>query len=99
MDSDEPHASEQDPKRSMEHDPPRQTPDMTTPRVIELPRRLEPTSADTFLSGCEVDLRPLAVVLPLRGRDTVPGRRPPHSRRGPRPTRPSGDPGPGGDAA
>jgi hypothetical protein len=72
---------------------------MTTPRVIELPRRLEPTSADTFLSGCEADLRPLAVVLPLRGRDTVPGRRPPHPRRGPRPTRPTGDPGPGGDAA
>jgi hypothetical protein len=72
---------------------------MTTPRVIELPRRLEPTSTDTFLSGCEAELRPLAVVVPLRGRDTVPGRRPPRARRGPRPTRPSGDPGPGGDAA
>ena len=71
---------------------------MTTPRVIELPRRLEPTSADTFLSGCEAELRPLAVVLPLQ-RDTAPGRRPPHPRRGSRLTRPSGDPGPGGDAA
>jgi len=72
---------------------------MTTPRVIELPRRLEPTSADTFLAGCDGDQRPLATVVPLRARDVSAARRPPHSRRGLRPSRPSGDPGPGGDAA
>jgi len=72
---------------------------MTTPRVIELPRRLEPTSTDTFLSGCEGDPRPLGVVVPLRARDATGAVRSPHPRRGPRSTRPSGDPGPGGDAA
>ena len=99
MDSDEPHESEQDPERSMKHDPPPEQADMTTPRVIELPRRLEPTSPDTFLSEGERAPRPPGIVVPLRGRDSVPGRRPPHLRRGPRPTRPSSDPGPGGDAA
>jgi hypothetical protein len=67
---------------------------MTTPRVTELPRRLEPTSIDTFLG----DTRPLARVVPLHSRDRDPARRSqrPHRRR---PLRPSGDPGPGGDAA
>lgn len=83
----------------MKHDHPDHPPVMTTPRVVELPRRLEPTSADTFLGGCESDVLPLAVVLPLRARDSAAGRRSPRPRRGSRPTRPMGDPGPGGDAA
>ncbi len=49
---------------------------MTTPRVIELPRRLEATSADTFLGVHGPDLRPLAQVVALRPRD-----RRPHSGR------------------
>jgi len=65
---------------------------MTTPRVIELPRRLEPTSLDTFLGGC--DDRPPAVVVALRPRDGA-GRR----RSRARALRPTGDPGPGGQAA
>jgi len=69
---------------------------MTTPRVVELPRRLEPTSTDTFLAGCDSEV--LAAVVPLRSRDTS-ARRAARSRRGLRPTRPTGDPGPGGDAA
>jgi hypothetical protein len=39
---------------------------MTTPRVTELPRRLEPVGGDTFLAGYEAAPRPLAVVLPFR---------------------------------
>ena len=39
---------------------------MTTPRVTELPRRLEPVGGDTFLAGCEAAPRPLAVVLAFR---------------------------------
>jgi hypothetical protein len=39
---------------------------MTTPRVTELPRRLEPVGGDTFLAGDEPAPRPLAVVLPFR---------------------------------
>jgi hypothetical protein len=72
---------------------------MTTPRVTELPRRLEPTSLDTFLG----DSAPPARVVPLfsrdRDRDRDPGRRPPRGRRSGRAVRPMGDPGPGGDAA
>jgi hypothetical protein len=70
---------------------------MTTPRVIELPRRMEPTSLDTFLGGRVAEIRPLATVVPLRARD-VAGHRPVRRRRG-RPLFVSGDPGPGGDAA
>ncbi|MDX6681472.1 MAG: hypothetical protein QOG94_1511 [Solirubrobacteraceae bacterium] len=70
---------------------------MTTPSVTELPRRLEPTSIDTFLGG---DPRPLARVVPLHSRERDPARRSPRPRPRPRrPLRPSGDPGPGGDAA
>jgi hypothetical protein len=71
---------------------------MTTPRVTELPRRLEPTSLDTFLG----DSAPAARVVPLfsRDRDRDPSRRPPpRGRRSSRAVRPMGDPGPGGDAA
>jgi hypothetical protein len=49
---------------------------MTTPRVTELPRRLEPSSRDTFLGPA--DEAPLAVVLQMRPRDA---RRPPNRRR------------------
>ena len=66
---------------------------MTTPRVTELPRRLEPTSIDTFLGD-----GPLARVVPLNSRDRTAARRSPRPH-GRRPMRPSGDPGPGGDAA
>ncbi|HEV7805231.1 MAG TPA: hypothetical protein VGO80_05415 [Solirubrobacteraceae bacterium] len=62
--------------------------------MTELPRRLEPTSIDTFLG----DTRPLARVVPLHGRERDPARRSPRAHRR-RPLRPSGDPGPGGDAA
>jgi hypothetical protein len=70
---------------------------MTTPRVTELPRRLEPTSLDTFLG----DPGPAARVVPLfsRDRDRDPSRWPPRGRRSGRAVRPMGDPGPGGDAA
>jgi hypothetical protein len=54
---------------------------MTTPSVTELPRRLEPTSIDTFLGG---DPRPLARVVPLHSRERDPARRSPR----PRPRRP-----------
>jgi len=66
---------------------------MTTPSVTELPRRLEPTSYDTFLG----DTGPLARVVPLHSRERDARRAPRTHRR--RPLRPSGDPGPGGDAA
>lgn len=86
---------------------------MTTPQVTELPRRLEPTGADTFLGArdetrsvappSQADARgphPLALVLPLRPRDPLAARRPLKPRRGARrPPRPGGMPGPGGDAA
>jgi len=68
---------------------------MTTPRVTELPRRLEPTSLDTFLG----DFPPLARVVPLHSRDRDLRSRPPRGRRSSRELRPMGDPGPGGDAA
>lgn len=41
---------------------------MTTPRVVELPRRLEPTSADTFLGAERAEEPPLAEVIVLRPR-------------------------------
>ena len=83
---------------------------MTTPRVTELPRRLEPIGSDTFLGGREDEarppappslaiareLRPLAIVLPLRPRDPLAARRPAKPRRR---TRRPAHPGPGGDAA
>ncbi|HEV2786790.1 MAG TPA: hypothetical protein VGV67_10405 [Solirubrobacteraceae bacterium] len=34
---------------------------MTSPRVVELPRRLEPAGRDTFLAGCEPQPRLRAV--------------------------------------
>jgi hypothetical protein len=57
---------------------------MTTPRVVELPRRLEPISRDTFLATGEIDV-PLAVVVTLRPRDARGMRRPTMVRRGARP--------------
>jgi hypothetical protein len=45
---------------------------MTSPRVVELPRRLEPVSRDTFLSGdvgAPRSAARLAPVVPLRPRD------------------------------
>jgi hypothetical protein len=54
---------------------------MTTPRVTELPRRLEPSSPDTFLRGCD---GPLAEVIQLRPRDPRAPRRPSTARRGAR---------------
>jgi hypothetical protein len=48
---------------------------MTSPRVIELPRRLEPVGRDTFLGGPAVDAgRPVAYVknvVALRPRDAL----------------------------
>ena len=68
---------------------------MTTPRVTELPRRLEPIGGDTFLGGCEPDPRPrMAVVVQLPPRDANSPRR---TRRPAPPRRPMT--GPGGDAA
>jgi hypothetical protein len=85
---------------------------MTTPRVTELPRHLEPICADTFLGAREDDSpaprklsiaresRPLAVVLPLRPRDPLDPSRPAKPRRRTRrPPVSGGMPGPGGDAA
>jgi hypothetical protein len=66
---------------------------MTTPRVIELPRRLEATSADTFLGVNGRDPRPLVRVVALHPR----GRRP-QAGRGARPALSLVD-GPGDDAA
>jgi hypothetical protein len=59
---------------------------MTTPRVTELPRRLEPSSPDTFLRGCGE--APLAVVVQLRPRDPLVPRRRPAARRSARALRP-----------
>ena len=91
---DESHVSAQDLQPSSTHAPSPQPDPMTTPRVTELPRRLEPTSLDTFLGDA-----PPARVVPLFSRDRDPGRRPPPSGRRNRSVRPMGDPGPGGDAA
>jgi len=43
---------------------------MTTPRVTELPRRMEPIGADTFLG--QAPQRPSAVVLQFRPRSGRP---------------------------
>jgi hypothetical protein len=84
---------------------------MTTPRVIEMPRRLEPISADTFLGGCVSDApppapapavceaRPLAAVVQLRPRDPLATRRSARARRLRRNPRPGTYSGPGDDAA
>lgn len=85
---------------------------MTTPRVTELPRRLEPICSDTFLSAREDEApaprklaavresRPLGVVLQLRPRDPLTPSRPAKARRrNRRPPHVRSDPGPGGDAA
>jgi hypothetical protein len=66
---------------------------MTTPRVTELPRRLEPSSPDTFLRGCE-ETAPLADVVQLRPRDPLAARRMARARRVARPLRPLAWPGP-----
>jgi hypothetical protein len=66
---------------------------MTTPRVIELPRRLEATSADTFLGVLAPETRPLAPVVSLHSRT-----RRPRSDRGGRPVLSLVD-GPSDDAA
>ncbi len=53
---------------------------MTSPRVIELPRKLEPVGRDTFLGGREIDVpRSVAYVgnvVALRPRDALGLRRP-----------------------
>jgi hypothetical protein len=53
---------------------------MTSPRVIELPRRLEPVGRDTFLGAAETDAaRPVSYVgnvVALRSRDGRGLRRP-----------------------
>jgi hypothetical protein len=86
---------------------------MTTPRVIEMPRRLEPISADTFLGGCASDVppsaapaappvcesRPLAAVVQLRPRDPLAARRSARNRRVRHAPRPGTYTGPGDDAA
>ncbi|MEA2219101.1 MAG: hypothetical protein QOJ35_1727 [Solirubrobacteraceae bacterium] len=72
---------------------------MTTPHVTELPRRLEATSPDTFLSGAGADAAPLAPVVSLGARAASSGPRAPRPRRGSRPSRPPAGYGPGDDAA
>ncbi len=61
---------------------------MTSPRVIELPRRLEPVGPDTFLGGVVLDFAP-----PVRGADVValhPGESPSrHVRTAPLPSPPA----------
>jgi hypothetical protein len=52
----------------------------TTPRVIELPRRLESTSTDSFLDKAGTDA-PLATVLQLRPRAGQRAKRSSRSRR------------------
>lgn len=53
---------------------------MTSPRVIELPRRLEPVGRDTFLGGPAVDaphrVAYVGNVVALRPRDALGLRRP-----------------------
>jgi hypothetical protein len=71
---------------------------MTTPRVVELPRRLEAISRDTFLGAGEVQA-PLAVVVALRPRGAPGPRRALTARAGTRPLRAVADLGPGDDAA
>jgi hypothetical protein len=98
-DRDESHVSADPTSRSDVHGP-QPTPEaMTTPTVVEMPRRLEPTSRDTFLgSGESVPLTP-GVVVPLHSR-TAPGTpRRPRRRRGATPPPRPGSGGPGGDAA
>ena len=90
------HESAHDAPHSSTHAPSPPPDPMTTPRVTELPRRLEPTSLDTFLG----DPSPLARVVPLHSRDRDRDSRPrPRGRHNGRNVRPMGDPGPGGDAA
>jgi hypothetical protein len=85
---------------------------MTTPRVTELPRHLEPICSDTFLGSREDDSpvsrkltiardpRAAGVVVPLRPRDPLASGRPAKRRsRSRRPPHSGGMPGPGGDAA
>lgn len=54
---------------------------MTSPRVVELPRRLEPSGRDTFLAGSDAAAaRPVSYVgnvVALRPRDAHGLRRPP----------------------
>ena len=54
---------------------------MTSPHVIELPRRLEPSGRDTFLAGCDTPLpQPVSYVgnvVALRPRDAHGLLRPP----------------------
>ena len=74
---------------------PQPTPEtMTTPHVVEMPRRLESTSPDTFLG----DASPLGIVVPLHAREGRAGPRRPRPRRG-GPSPNPGLSGPGGDAA
>lgn len=48
---------------------------MTTPRVIELPRRLEPVGRDTFLGGAAIEAPTPQInnVITLAGRNAVEG--------------------------
>jgi hypothetical protein len=79
---------------------------VTTPRVIELPRRLEPISRDTFLGAGGIELPvagevdvPLAVVVALRPHAARGLRHPARIRRGGRRLRAVADLGPGDQAA
>lgn len=50
---------------------------MISPHIIELPRRIEPVSRDTFLGGIEASPSgELAQVVALRPRDRIASRRP-----------------------
>jgi hypothetical protein len=44
---------------------------MTSPRVIELPRRLEPVVRDTFLGSTGAGVSHIANVVPLRPRQAA----------------------------
>lgn len=79
---------------------------MTTPRVIELPRRLEPISRDTFLGAGEGEPptarehdAPLAVVVAIRPQDARVMRPVPRRRRGARALRIVADVGSGDQPA
>jgi hypothetical protein len=97
--TDDPQVSANPPKHSDSHAPQPPTEAMTTPTVVELPRRLESISRDTFLAAGESAPPAPGVVVPLHSR-TAPGAvRRPRARRGGSPQPPLGGSGPGGDAA
>ena len=97
--TDDPQVSGNPPKHSDAHEPQPPQEAMTTPTVVELPRRLESISRDTFLGAADSAPPALGIVVPLHSR-TAPGTpRRPRPRRGGSPQPPPGGGGPGGDAA